>query len=116
MLQLDITDDLIKCICEIKEKNVNANKPQTKIEENEQILVYYEKCGNVLHAINYKKKLQKWDDIWKIILIEKFNPCWEDLYEDLKYNYEVRGIKITPNIVQKLGMKFQEIKIIRLIV
>nr|WP_279615190.1 hypothetical protein [Desulfonatronum thioautotrophicum] len=30
-----------------------------------------------------EKQLKKWNRIWKIRLIEEFNPSWTDKYEEL---------------------------------
>jgi len=49
-------------------------------------LVYFEETRNILKAIRLKKKLEKWNKAWKIILVEKFNPDWQDLSEDLIFN------------------------------
>ncbi len=46
-------------------------------------LVYAEPLDDVSEAIAYEKRLKKWKRVWKIRLIEKQNPDWRDLYEDL---------------------------------
>ena len=46
-------------------------------------LVYYEMHEEVLAAIQRKKQLKKWNRQWKINLIEKMNPAWKDLWEEL---------------------------------
>ena len=46
-------------------------------------LVYFEVFDNVEDAICREKKLKKWNRQWKIELIEKTNPNWIDLYEQL---------------------------------
>ncbi|HKJ63191.1 MAG TPA: GIY-YIG nuclease family protein [Hyphomicrobiales bacterium] len=46
-------------------------------------LVYAEAFDDVGEAIAYEKRLKKWKRVWKIRLIEKHNPDWRDLYEDL---------------------------------
>ncbi|KKR21047.1 MAG: Excinuclease ABC C subunit domain protein [Parcubacteria group bacterium GW2011_GWE2_39_37] len=46
-------------------------------------LVYYETYGEVGIAICKEKQLKKWKREWKINLIEKDNPGWRDLYNDL---------------------------------
>lgn len=46
-------------------------------------LVYYEETDNVNSAITREKQMKKWKRQWKIELIEKFNPDWEDLYYTL---------------------------------
>ncbi|MEA3273614.1 MAG: GIY-YIG nuclease family protein [Patescibacteria group bacterium] len=42
-------------------------------------LVYFEETGNVISAISREKCLKKWNRKWKVELIEKENPKWEDL-------------------------------------
>ena len=42
-------------------------------------LVYYEGFTIAVDAIKREKQLKKWRREWKIKLIEKFNPGWEDL-------------------------------------
>jgi putative endonuclease len=32
------------------------------------------------NAIRREKRLKRWNRDWKIRLIEKFNPNWDDLY------------------------------------
>jgi len=47
------------------------------------MLVYYEQTDSVHSAIMREKQLKKWNRQWKIQLIEKQNPEWRDLYDDL---------------------------------
>ena len=47
------------------------------------MLVYFETTSNIQAAIEREKKLKKWNRAWKINLIEKDNPEWEDLSENL---------------------------------
>ena len=46
-------------------------------------LVYYEEATDVSVAIEREKQIKKWNRKWKIDLIEKDNPDWKDLYENL---------------------------------
>jgi putative endonuclease len=46
-------------------------------------LVYYEYTNDVNAAIVREKQMKKWNRQWKINLIEKENPNWDDLYESL---------------------------------
>ena len=46
-------------------------------------LVYYELHGDMYEAIKREKQLKKWQRVWKLELIENFNPGWKDLYEDI---------------------------------
>jgi putative endonuclease len=42
-------------------------------------LVYYETYPMMLEAIAREKELKRWRRKWKIDLIEKYNPEWNDL-------------------------------------
>jgi putative endonuclease len=46
-------------------------------------LVYFEATESIKSAIIREKQLKKWNRAWKINLIEKNNPAWNDLYPDL---------------------------------
>lgn len=46
-------------------------------------LVYFEQTENIISALEREKQLKKWSRIKKIKLIEKMNPGWKDLCNDL---------------------------------
>jgi putative endonuclease len=46
-------------------------------------LVYFEQHSEMSAAILREKKIKKWKRAWKIALIEKQNPRWDDLYQSL---------------------------------
>lgn len=46
-------------------------------------LVWFETCPTAEAAIMREKQIKKWKCAWKIDLIEKFNPAWRDLYDDI---------------------------------
>ena len=46
-------------------------------------LVWYEQHVTMDAAISREKTLKRWNRAWKIQLIEKSNPYWHDLYQDL---------------------------------
>ena len=43
-------------------------------------LVWYEAHSDVYDAIAREKQIKGWNRDWKIRLIEKSNPNWDDLY------------------------------------
>lgn len=45
-------------------------------------LVYYEVHQDIFQAIHREKLIKKWRRKWKLDLIEKDNPGWEDLARD----------------------------------
>ena len=50
---------------------------------SQNLLVYYEHTEYIHSAIQYEKRLKKWNHQWKISLIERSNPEWQDLYLEL---------------------------------
>jgi putative endonuclease len=46
-------------------------------------LVYFEPHTDIEAAIRREKRLKKWNRAWKIRLIEKNNPNWDDLYPQI---------------------------------
>ncbi len=47
------------------------------------MLVYFEECGEREGAIRREKQIKEWKRRWKLELIEKANPEWQDLYEEI---------------------------------
>ena len=45
-------------------------------------LIYFEVHQNVNDAILREKQLKKWKRQWKIDLVEKENPDWNDIAQD----------------------------------
>jgi len=46
-------------------------------------LVYYEACEDRESAIRREKQIKEWKRKWKLKLIEKDNPEWKDLYNEI---------------------------------
>ncbi|MEZ0225098.1 MAG: GIY-YIG nuclease family protein [Alphaproteobacteria bacterium] len=46
-------------------------------------LVYYEAHATAEAAITRERQIKAWKREWKINLIERFNPAWKDLYEEI---------------------------------
>ena len=78
-LYIGLTSDLIKRIWEHKNKFV----PGFTEKYNVTMLVYYEIFHDITLAANREKRLKEWKRQWKIDLIEKMNPDWKDLYQDI---------------------------------
>jgi len=49
-------------------------------------LVYYEGCGTLAQAMKRERQLKNWKRSWKIELVEKLNPNWDDLYTKIQKN------------------------------
>jgi len=46
-------------------------------------LVYFERFEDETEARLRERRMKKWNRDWKIELIEKTNPDWKDLYNEL---------------------------------
>jgi putative endonuclease len=46
-------------------------------------LVYSEQVLTIYEAIVREKTMKKWERAWKIELIERANPDWDDLWEQI---------------------------------
>lgn len=47
------------------------------------LLVWFEEFADVHEAILREKRIKKWRRAWKIELIEKMNPAWSNLFEQV---------------------------------
>ena len=78
-LYTGITSNLIKRIWQHKNGLVEGFSKRY----NTKILVYFEAHKDVEEAILREKRIKKWKREWKINLIEKNNPKWDDIYQTL---------------------------------
>ena len=78
-LYIGVTSDLIKRIWQHKNKVVSGFTEDYQVNS----LVYFEQLDDMENAITREKVLKKWNRAWKIRLIEKTNPNWLDLFDDI---------------------------------
>jgi len=78
-LYIGVTSNLIKRVYEHKNSFIDSFTSKYNLKK----LVYYEVFDDINEAIKREKQLKKWKRVWKIELIDKFNPTWKDLYLDL---------------------------------
>ena len=78
-LYIGVTNNLIKRVYEHKNDLVEGFTKKYQVHN----LVYYEIFDSVYEAISREKQMKKWKRQWKINLIEKINPLWQDLYSEL---------------------------------
>jgi putative endonuclease len=76
-LYIGVTSNLIKRVYEHKNDLVEGFTQRYKVHR----LVWYETHESWESAIKREKQLKKWKRAWKLIMIEKSNPAWVDLYE-----------------------------------
>ena len=78
-LYIGVTNDLIRRVYEHKTKAVPGFTSQYAVDR----LVWFDQTDSVESAIAAEKRLKRWNRAWKVALIEKANPQWQDLYEGI---------------------------------
>lgn len=78
-LYTGVTSDIIKRIWEHKNDAVKGFTKRYDVHT----LVWYETHETMESAITREKTIKGWKRKWKLELIEKENPQWTDLYEQL---------------------------------
>lgn len=78
-LYTGVTSDLIRRIWEHKNNIVKGFSQRYDVH----CLVYYEIHTDIEQAILREKQIKSWKRKWKLELIEKENPNWDDLYEKI---------------------------------
>lgn len=78
-LYIGATGNLVKRIWEHKNDLAEGFTKKYQVHT----LVYYEPHGDMTAAITREKQLKKWNRKWKLALIEKLNPQWRDLWQDI---------------------------------
>ena len=78
-LYLGVTTDLVRRVGEHKQGGGRSFTARYNLDK----LVWFESFDHVELAIQRETSLKRWSREWKIELIEKANPAWRDLFEDL---------------------------------
>ena len=78
-LYIGMTNNLIKRIFEHKNGLIDGFTKKYSVHN----LVYYERHNDLHSATAREKRMKKWKRQWKIDLIEKDNPQWLDLYQEI---------------------------------
>ena len=79
VLYIGVTNDLYRRVLEHKSNVVRSFTQRYFVHR----LVYFEQTEDIYSAIAREKQLKNWKRDWKIKLIERCNPEWKDLYNDL---------------------------------
>ena len=89
LLYIGFTNDIRKRTIEHKNGTyINNYTKKYRIDK----LVYYEEYFDKHEAAMREQRLKKWNRDWKIQLIEKQNPKWNDLFGDL--SKKLKGVEI----------------------
>ena len=78
-LYIGVTNNLLERVRQHKNNLVEGFTKKYAVHN----LMYYEIYEDIHSAIAREKRMKKWKREWKIKLIEKTNPEWDDLYYEL---------------------------------
>lgn len=78
-LYLGVTGDLLRRVYEHKTHAVAGFTDKYDVTR----LVHYEAFADPESAFRRQKNIKRWPRRWKIALIEKDNPLWEDLWDEI---------------------------------
>lgn len=78
-LYIGVTSNLVKRVYEHKQGIIEGFTKKYGIK----MLVYFEETSDAAAAIHRETQMKKWNRKWKLELIEKMNPEWRDLYEEI---------------------------------
>jgi putative endonuclease len=78
-LYVGVTNNLARRIAQHKAKLVPGFTRQYGVDR----LVYFEAFESILEARAREHAMKRWRRAWKIELIEKLNPDWRDLADQL---------------------------------
>jgi putative endonuclease len=78
-LYIGMTDDLVKRIWQHRNNVIPGFTQRYDVK----ILVWYERHESRESAFARERKMKKWNRAWKLELIEKSNPDWRDLWDEL---------------------------------
>lgn len=80
VLYIGVTNDLKRRIYEHKNKLVEGFTKKYNVSK----LIYFEHYISIEEAIKREKQLKKWNRRWKDELIEKENPEWIELQDQIE--------------------------------
>jgi putative endonuclease len=78
-LYIGMTDDLVKRIWQHR----NGVVPGFTKKYQVKILVWYEVHETRESALTRERQMKRWNRAWKLQMIERMNPSWRDLWEDI---------------------------------
>jgi putative endonuclease len=79
-LYVGVTSDLVQRVWQHKNDVIEGFTHQYSVHQP----VWYEQHERMEEAIVREKQIKKWNRKWKLELIEKGNPEWRDLWDDIR--------------------------------
>jgi putative endonuclease len=80
-IYIGVTNDLARRIYEHRDGLIEGFTSRYSLK----MIVYYEVFDSVSLAIQRETSLKRWPRRWKLALIEKINPQWKDLAQEIAF-------------------------------
>jgi putative endonuclease len=74
-----VTSNLPQRVAQHRDKLVEGFTAKYSLDR----LVWFEAHENAESAITREKQIKKWNRLWKIELVERSNPDWDDVYDEI---------------------------------
>jgi putative endonuclease len=78
-LYTGMTDNLLQRVWKHKNNMLEGFTKRYGVK----MLVWYEQHETRGAALTRERQIKKWNRAWKLQLIERMNPTWRDLYDDI---------------------------------
>jgi putative endonuclease len=78
-LYVGVTNNLVRRVHEHKTGLLKGFTDRYRVHD----LVWFESTTSVVAAIQKEKQIKNWRRDWKVALIVKANPDWQDLYPSI---------------------------------
>ena len=78
-LYVGVTNDLVRRVYEHREGVADGFSRRHDVKT----LVFFKVHESIESAIEREKRLKRWQRRWKLEVIERDNPTWRDLWEDI---------------------------------
>ncbi|PDT88512.1 excinuclease ABC subunit C [Bradyrhizobium sp. Y36] len=78
-LYIGVTNNLVRRVYEHREGLADGFTKRYGVKT----LVYFEAHDTISAALQPEKNMKHWSREWKIDLIVKSNPAWQDLYDEI---------------------------------
>ncbi len=76
VLYIGVTSDLVRRIAQHRAGEIAGFTQKYRLKHP----VYFERYEEIIAAIEREKLLKEWQRAWKVRLIVKDNPAWDDLF------------------------------------
>ena len=78
-LYIGVTSNLVRRIWQHRNSDVQGFTSKYGCKT----LVYFESYNQIQNAIRREKAMKEWKRAWKVQLIQRNNPNWRDLWDDI---------------------------------